>query len=385
MVVYWLSNELAKRGHSVDVFHCEDSYNLLQKATVKSNFPNHPNINITRLKSYAGIFSPLLTQQTGIPFFKQKLKNGLDTKTYDVIHYHNISLIGITALSYGSARVKLYTMHEHWLVCPMHVLWKFDREICLKKDCTACQLVGKRPPQLWRHTGLLEKMVKNIDCFISPSQFTLKKHLEMGLNIPIKHIPNFFPTSPTAIKSIKKQNDEIPYFLFVGRLEKFKGLQTIIPVFKEKTQHRLLIAGEGKYRNELEKLAENSPNIVFLGKVEQNILKGLYNQSIAVIVPSICYETFGMVIIEAFSMKSPVIVNNLGALPEVVEKSGGGFIYNNQAELIAAIEQLASNKALRDDLGNKGYAAFMKYWNIEAHLTEYFDLIEKIQNKCAIS
>ncbi len=47
-------------------------------------------------------------------------------------------------------------------------------------------------------------------------------------------------------------------------------------------------------------------------------------------------------IIEAFSMKTPVIVNNLGALPEVVEDSGGGFIYNNEGELIDALETLSN-------------------------------------------
>lgn len=132
--IYRLSNELARRGHTVDVFHCEDSYSLLQNSELKGDYPNHPGVTVKRLKSRAGFLSPLLTQQTGIPFFKGAIKNSLDNGQYDVIHYHNMSLIGISALSYGSSSaVKLYTTHEHWLVCPMHVLWKFDREICTKK------------------------------------------------------------------------------------------------------------------------------------------------------------------------------------------------------------------------------------------------------------
>jgi len=55
------------------------------------------------LKSGAGFLSPLLTQKTGIPFFKKELKERLENERYDVIHYHNMSLIGITALSYGSS------------------------------------------------------------------------------------------------------------------------------------------------------------------------------------------------------------------------------------------------------------------------------------------
>ena len=378
MYIYRLSNELARRGHFVDVFHCEDSYTLLQKNGVRGDFPNHSNIKINKLKSRAGFLSPLLTQQTGVPFFKRKLKYALENNDYDIIHYHNMSLIGIEALSYGKA-VKLYTTHEHWLICPMHVLWKFDREICAKKECALCQLAGKRPPQLWRHTGLLNEMVKHVDCFISPSRFTLQKHLDDGLEISFKHIPYFLPTPPKDVDGA--EISQRPYFLFVGRLEKIKGLQNLIPIFKANQNYDLLIAGDGEYKAELLKLADNFPNIKFLGKLEQEQLRNFYRQAVAVIVPSICYETFGIIIIEAFAMKTPVIVNDLGALPEPIEDSGGGLIYNNENELLDAMKKIAENSELRDEMGNKGYAAFLKYWNEDAHLKQYFDLIEMIQNK----
>ena len=99
------------------------------------------------------------------------------------------------------------------------------------------------------------------------------------------------------------------------------------------------------------------------------------------IVPSICFETFGIIIIEAFSMKTPVIVNNLGGLPELVEDSGGGFIYNDQNELLTAMNKLATNAALRSELGCNGYEAYLKYWTEDAHMAQYFNLIEKIQEK----
>ena len=183
----------------------------------------------------------------------------------------------------------------------MHVLWKYDREVSTKKDCTTCQLAGKRPPQLWRHTGLLERMLEHVDCFISPSRFTLKKHLEMGLNIPIRHIPHFLPT-PWEITEIfeSQKTNERPYFLFIGRLEKIKGLQNVIQIFKENRNYDLLIAGDGEYRKELRELAGNTPNIKFLGRLEQTHLKNLYREAIAVIVPSICLEMFGIIILKRF-------------------------------------------------------------------------------------
>ncbi len=383
MHIYRLSNELARRGHFVDVYHCEDSFLLLNKKAPTGNFPNHENVKVHGLKSGKGFLSPLLTQQTGVPFFKHEIKEAMEKNQYDVIHYHNMSLIGITALSYGGdSAVKLYTTHEHWLVCPMHVLWKFNREVCEKKSCLSCQLAGKRPPQLWRHTGLLEQQLKHIDCFLSPSRFTLRKHLEAGLDVPIKHLPYFLPAPPEQTESLPTQEAPArPYFLFVGRLERIKGVQNIIPVFKNQPAYDLLIAGDGDYKETLVKQAENCPNIKFLGRLDQKTLQGLYQSAVAVIVPSICYETFGIIIIEAFSRKTPVIVNNLGALPEVVEDSGGGFVYENQDELIEAMNKLAANSALRNELGKKGYQAFLKYWNEEAHLEQYLGIIDALREK----
>ncbi len=377
MYIYRLTNELARRGHLVDVFHCTDAYRVLEKKPPTTDFPNHPNVKVHRLESRAGFLSPLLTQQTGVPFLKKQIKDALEANNYEVIHFHNMSLIGIMALSYGKA-VKLYTTHEHWLVCPMHVLWKYDLEVCQQKDCLKCQIVGKRPPQLWRYTGLLEKSLRHVDCFISPSRFTLNKHLEDGLDIPITHIPYFLPAPETKNPTGEKKSER-PFFLFVGRLERIKGLQNVIPIFKELLEYDLLIAGDGEYKNELTHLAGVSANIKFLGRLSQTDLQNLYRRAVSIIVPSICYETFGIIIIEAFSMKTPAIVNNLGALPEVIEDSGGGFIYNTSTELIDAIEKLAQNPTLRAKLGEKGYTAFLKYWNTEAHFEKYFELIEKIR------
>jgi glycosyltransferase involved in cell wall biosynthesis len=92
-------------------------------------------------------------------------------------------------------------------------------------------------------------------------------------------------------------------------------------------------------------------------------------------VPSLTYETFGIIIIEAFARKTPVIVRDLGALPEVVHDSGGGFVYRTDEELISAIHRLAGSPTLRAELGELGYQAFERWWSREAHLKLYYDLL----------
>jgi len=383
--VYRLANELAKLGHEVDVIHCKDSYLLLQPSGPKGDFLNHSNVTVHGLKSRLGLLSPLLTQQTGYPFLKRKkIEALLKSKEFDVIHYHNISLVGGPKLLRPRKEITLYTMHEHWLVCPMHVLWKFNREVCTKKNCFLCTLVWKRPPQLWRYTNMLERAVRNVDHFISPSRFTLKKHHEMGLQVPIIHMPYFISRSEEKSSEAEiAGNEEVmkPYFLFVGRLEKIKGLQNLIPIFKEYSKAELLIAGDGEYGEVLRKLADGIENVKFLGRVNHKELRRLYKKALAVIVPSICYEVFGIIIIEAFSMKTPVIVNNVGAPPDVIEESGGGFIYNNKEELIRAMETLSTSPQIRKELGEKGYTAYKKYWTEENGLRIYFDLISRIAQK----
>ena len=68
--VHRLSNELARRGHRVDVIHCTDAYRIVAGRNPSDVYQNHPNVTIHGLKSAFGFLSPLATQQTGLPLFK---------------------------------------------------------------------------------------------------------------------------------------------------------------------------------------------------------------------------------------------------------------------------------------------------------------------------
>jgi glycosyltransferase involved in cell wall biosynthesis len=226
----------------------------------------------------------------------------------------------------------------------------------------------------------MAKMLNHVDMFISPSRFTLKKHHELGLDIPMVHIPYFLSETKSGNEETVSLHPR-PYFLFVGRLEKIKGVQNLIPLFRQHPEFELLIAGEGTYAEQLKGMAAGAANIQFLGKLDYSKLQDYYKHARAVIVPSICYEVFGIIIIEAFAQKTPVIVNNLGALPEVVDDSDGGIIYNNEEELLAAIRRLAADDPLRERLGQNGYEAYLRFWNEESHMQQYLGLIRKVQQK----
>lgn len=374
--LYRLCNALAADGHIVDVVHCADSYRLLAHHDPAPGYPNHPNVRVHTLRSKFGALSPLLTQQTGQPFLKRGvLQHVLEDARPDVIHFHNMSLAGGPgALAIGDA-IKLYTTHEHWLVCPMHVLWKNSKEVCERPSCLTCQLRGRRPPQWWRYTPLLQRSLDAIDQFLAPSRFTMQMHLARGLaGRPFTHLPYFVP-EPEELP--EPETPARPYFLFVGRLEKIKGVQNLIEVFGRWDKADLLIAGDGDYGDVLKAMAAGNPRIRFLGRLDQAALARLYRGAVAVLVPSICYEVFGIVILEAFAMKTPAIVNDLGALPEVIGDSDGGFTYHTADELIAAMERLLADPVLRNELGENGNRAFHERWTARAHLEQYYAIIAR--------
>jgi len=387
--VHRLSNELARRGHHVDVIHCVDAYRLLAGREPRGGYDDHPNVTVHGLKSRFGFLSPLATHQTGAPFFKLTHVQKILDKGFDVIHYHNISLVGgPKIMEYGKA-IKFYTLHEYWLVCFTHLLFKFNREPCRRENCFLCLLAHKRPPQWWRHFGLIRKAVKHVDAFIHLTDFSRDTHRQKGLDLSFVHLP-FFLTEEDGelLTSNEQQNahyNEEPYFLFAGRLEKLKGLQTLIPVFRRYRKAHLLIAGTGGSESHMQKLAQGCSNIRFLGHMPYRQLQGLYMRAVALIVPSLYYEISPLVIIEAFRHQTPVIARNLGGMPEIVAKSGGGLLYDTEEDLVSAMDQLLSNPSYRNDLGQRGFETYKQKWTTEEHLKGYFRLIAQMAEKRGLS
>jgi glycosyltransferase involved in cell wall biosynthesis len=374
-----LSNELARRGHHVEVVHCADSYRLLAGKEPPPGPADHPNVTVHRLESPFGFLSPLATQQTGRPWFKAGRLREILAQGFDVIHYHNISLVGgPQVLAYGQG-VKLYTLHEYWLVCPTHVLFRYNRAPCLEPHCLTCTLVHKRPPQWWRYTSLLAQAVKHVDAFLSPSPFTRHLHRERGLDIPTVDLPYFIPEAePGEAPPPNGRPAGRPYFLYVGRLEKIKGLHTVLPLFREHRKARLLVAGAGAEEAQLKRMAGGDENIVFLGRQSHAQLAPLYRDAAAVIVPSINFEVLPMVIFEAFQHGTPVVVRNLGGMPLIVNESGAGMTFDTEAELRAALDTLLDQPSVRAEMGRRARQMYTARLTPDAHLETYFQLIDRL-------
>ncbi len=379
---YRLAEALAGRGHRVDVIHSLDAYHLSHPADPEVSFTHHPNVTLHSLATVAPRAAALLSHQLGRPgFYAKQLKAIFAQNQYDVIHYHNVSLMGAPGLLRLGNAVKLYTTHEYWLICPTHVLFTFDREACVEKKCLRCTLHSRRPPQWWRGTGMLRRALRHVDCIITPSRFAMQRHQAEGIDRPIVHIPHFVPEPTAAEVAGRAVVHPRPFFLYVGRLEKLKGVQDLLRIFRNYREADLLIVGTGGYEQTLREQARDLQHVKCLGKLHPGALANLYQQAIAVLVPSLCYETFGLTAAEALMHGTPAIVRRIGALTEIIEQSGGGFSFSNDAECVAAMEQLRTQPELRSKLALAGQDAARQLWSVGAHLERYEQLVASLLAK----
>jgi glycosyltransferase involved in cell wall biosynthesis len=391
-----LSHELARQGHTVEVVHCVDSYHLLAGGRPAPEIDPPPGVKVHRLHSRYGPLAPILTHQTGRPLLHAPRLREILAQGFDVINYHNISLIGGPGILEMGSAFKLYTLHEYWLVCPTHVLYKDKREACVRPRCLCCTLRYGRPPQYWRHTGMLSRATEQIDCFIAASRFAEEQHERMGLKLRAVVLPHFAPwadepSHPRAGDSpvgtspgVRSAPDEAEarrvganegFFLFVGRLEKLKGLQTILPILRRRPDLRLVVAGAGTYERELHRQARDCPNVRFLGAVRGDALRRLYAEAVALVVPSLTYEIGPLVVLEAFSQGTPVVARRIGAIPEIVEAGVRGETFTSPEEAEAAMDRLQSDRAYRDRLGDHCRESCRREFSLQNYVERYLRII----------
>lgn len=371
-----LAHSLVRRGHEVEVIIDADAYESLTGKSGLEPLPEPEGLKVHFVRSGWGKLSVLATQQLGRPVFNGRKFDEILGNRFDVVHFHNISLVGGPGvLGYGGDAVKLYTTHEHWLVCQSHILWRHKRELCDRRECVRCALAHGRPPQLWRATPLLERMCREVDAFISLSQSCVDNHRRFGFNFPMRVMPSFLPDNDTVDETPATAGPERPYYLFVGRLSRIKGLQDVIPLFDSESPADLLIAGTGEDEAELRALAEGRASVKFLGHCGGDELTRLYRQAVAVVVPSRCYEVAPLVVLEAFRESTPVIARNLGPFPEFIDRSEGGLLFDDEHELKTHLARLVAEPDLRETLGRSARQTFKEVWSEEVGMNNYLDLI----------
>ncbi|MHB8277213.1 MAG: glycosyltransferase family 4 protein [Candidatus Humimicrobiaceae bacterium] len=155
--------------------------------------------------------------------------------------------------------------------------------------------------------------------------------------------------------------------VYAGILEKSKGIWDVVFAFdllKDKNLS-LVIAGNGREMDSLKKYIKEKKisNIVFTGKLSNEMIHDLYRESKIIVAPSDFPEPFGRFILESMATETPLITTNVGGTPEGVKNRETGIILepNNPIKLARAIKELLNNDKLYQRIINNLKKEINKY------------------------
>ena len=175
--------------------------------------------------------------------------------------------------------------------------------------------------------------------------------------------------------------------LYVVMLSKEKGVKYLInavPIILEKLPNVSCdIVGDGPERVRLEKLVKNlglEGNIKFHGKISHKNMEGYYRRATAVVIPSVCPESFSLVGIEAMSAGRTVIGTSIGAIPEWLEDKKSGFLVEpmNSGEIAEKVLKLFKNRRMLKTMGRRARRRAEQF-NLEL----YIEKLEKLYKEMA--
>ncbi len=162
--------------------------------------------------------------------------------------------------------------------------------------------------------------------------------------------------------------------VFAGRLTVVKGVDLAVRAVGRLPGAVLHIAGEGPERRPLERLAgEVAPGqVVFHGRLDRNVLGELLRSCAVSVVPSRWQENQPLAVLEALATGLPVVVSDLGGLPELIDDGVDGRVFRNEdvEHLAAVLSGLLVNVELARALGAAGRAKVLAKFAPDRHLEQ---------------
>ena len=325
---------LEKHGHKV-ILYSRNNAELKQMSKIRILFL--PFTTVFNLRTY------------------KEIKKQIRRENIDVVHVHNTLNLISPAVYYAARSMKVpvvQTVHNFRLLCPGATFYR-DGHIC--EDCVknglkcavkyscyrgnkAQTLVCAISTWLHRTTGIYGKI--NYICL---TEFNKDKLLQL------KHIkpervfvkPNFVENKNSFIPEEERLNQ----FVFVGRLDKLKGIDLLFEAWKcmGADAPKLIVCGTGPMEDWCKSfIRKNDVNIEMRGFVPNDEALKIIANSKALVLPTQWYEGFPMSIVDAVSVGTPVICSDLGNAGSVVEEgiTGFKFGYDSIESIMSAIDKM---------------------------------------------
>lgn len=264
----------------------------------------------------------------------------LDAFRPDVVHVHNLyTHLSPSVLSACRKRgvPVVMTVHDYALVSANYSLWS-DHGVV---DPHALGLLASARSRFVKNSFLVSLVQESIftfhrlfklydgviDRYLTLSEFVRDVLTFSGYDKKkISVVPALAHPLLEPLKEISEREKKSA--LFAGRLESYKGVSTYLKLGEQFPDYTFYVAGVGPLEAEVLEASAKHENIEYLGFLPAEDLMERMASVQVVVVPSVWYEPFGLVALEAMSLGTPVLAGDAGGLPELVRKSKGGRVFS---------------------------------------------------------
>jgi len=339
--------------------------------------------------------------------FKLSFENIWSTKTYnelkmilekekpDICHFHNIFYL-ISPSGYNACKDMgipvVQTLHNYRFFCINGLLMKDGMvcENCLGSTpwrgafygCYRNSRIHSLPLAIMSTIHRLKGTWYNlIDAYIALTDFSRSKFIKAGLpkdRIFVK--PNFL------LNQAGPSYDSEEYGIFLGRLSKEKGLNTLIDAIKicamNDIRFSLKIVGDGSLRSDLEGIT-NIQGMEFLGRQSDDVCTQMLCNSSFMVLPSMCYEGFPLSLGEAYASGKPIIASRLGAMEELIEDGKTGLLFEpgNADDLAAKMQWMFEHKDACTQMGKNARKVFEEKYTAKKNYQMLMNIYETVLNR----
>jgi len=240
-------------------------------------------------------------------------------------------------------------------------------------------------PLMWRMLRQMRVIVANSPAYAQTSPILTHPDIRDKVHvIPLGVDENSYPVAgDNAVFTRLGMSDKEPYFLFLGVLRYYKGLQFLLQAAK-KMNARIVIAGSGpegaNLQSQVTAMALN--NIVFAGQVTDAEKVALLKHCRALVLPShLRSEAFGMVLVEASMFAKPMVCCELGTGTSFVNKQGetGWVVPPGSSEhLERALNTLLEDESLANSMGIAARQRYEKLFSSDALGRAYAELYKSV-------
>ncbi|KOO13773.1 glycosyl transferase [Vibrio xuii] len=316
----------------------------------------------------------------------KKLAALISQEKPDIVHFHNIYhqlTPSIIKVAKAAGCKTVLTAHDTKIACPSYTMYR-DGHTC--EDCLQGSVFNAFKNRCYDgslfKSGLLtaeaiyQSLANNyqaLDVIVSPSQFLANIIKQKLPNSRIDVIVNGIDENVDMTNT----SDE-GYFLFLGRLSKEKGVETMAKAYQLCSQSMpLKVAGVGPLTEEL---TEHYPNVELLGFQSGESLHKLIREASAIIVPSECYENCSMSVLEAMAYGKPIIGANIGGIPEQVRDNVEGRLFEagNPESLAQVMDEMARSSTEREALGKFARKRLVDTYSLTSHHQKLISLYKEL-------